>query len=331
MKFSIIVPVCNVAPYLRECLDSVLAQTCPDWECICVDDGSIDGGDSILDDYSAFDSRFRVVHQANRGVSAARNKGLDLAEGDWVTFLDGDDLYSPGWLAKADALIRETAPDLLRMGRTIFHGEPPLECVAGMEGTHRVINDEDSILEWGWNTLVDAGFAWELFQKREDAVKYRFPVGVTFSEDAVRTLAILRDCRRVCASDCPGYLYRGRTDSAVSQIFRSEERIRFFEACEGIIPPKAYVPLFARQMWEALVLWARRHSKGDFVNAGKVRESFLKLMRKAGASSRDMKLQWRWAYSRYAASGAMWPMFVTRGALKAVVFVFPCLYRRGRG
>ena len=331
MKFSIIVPVYNVAPYLRECLDSILAQTCPDWECICVDDGSIDGSGSILDDYSALDSRFRVVHQANRGVSAARNRGLELAQGEWVTFLDGDDLYCSSWLAKADSLIRETSPDLLRMGRTIFHGVAPLECCDGVEGAHRILCGEDSILEWGWNTLVDAGFAWELFQKREDAVKYRFPVGVTFSEDAVRTLSMLRDCRKVCVSDYPGYLYRGRRDSAVSQIFRSEERIKFFEACEGIIPPKAYVPLFARQMWEALVLWVRRHRKGDFANAGKVRESFLRLMRKAGVSRRDMKLQWRWAYSRYAGSGAVWPMFVTRFALKAVVFVFPWLYKRGRG
>lgn len=331
MKFSIIVPVYNVAPYLKECLESVAGQGFDDWECICVDDGSTDGSGAILDEYSARDSRFRVVHQVNRGVSAARNKGLELAHGEWVTFLDGDDLYYSEWLAKADALIRETSPDLLRMGRTLFHGEPPMKCCDGVAGTYRVLDNEDSILKWGWITLVDAGFAWELFQRRENAVKYSFPEGVAFSEDAVRTLSIVRDCRRVCVSDYPGYLYRGRSDSAVSQIFRSEERIRFFKACEEIIPPKAYVPLFARQMWEALVLWVRRHRKGDFANAAKVRESFLRLMRKAGASRRDMKLQWRWAYSRYSESGAVWPMFVTRFALKAIVFVLPWLYRRGRG
>ena len=97
-KFSIIIPVYNVAPYLRECLDSVLAQTFTDWEAICVDDGSTDGSGAILDEYAAKDSHFRVVHQANAGVSAARNAALDVACGEWVWFVDGDDMIHPGSL-----------------------------------------------------------------------------------------------------------------------------------------------------------------------------------------------------------------------------------------
>lgn len=91
--FSIIIPVYNVAPYLRECLDSVLAQTFTDWEAICVDDGSTDSSGAILDEYAAKDKRFRVIHQENAGVSAARNRALDLAKGAWIGFLDADDLY----------------------------------------------------------------------------------------------------------------------------------------------------------------------------------------------------------------------------------------------
>ena len=94
MMFSIVIPVYNVAPYLRECLDSLLAQTCADWEAVCVDDGSTDSSGAILDEYAANDSRFVVVHQENRGVSAARNKGLDIAKGEWLVFLDGDDAAS---------------------------------------------------------------------------------------------------------------------------------------------------------------------------------------------------------------------------------------------
>ena len=94
MMFSIVIPVYNVAPYLRECLDSLLAQTCADWEAVCVDDGSTDSSGAILDEYAAKDSRFVVVHQENRGVSAARNKGLDIAKGEWLVFLDADDAAS---------------------------------------------------------------------------------------------------------------------------------------------------------------------------------------------------------------------------------------------
>ncbi len=98
MMFSIIIPVYNVEPYLRECLDSVLAQTFTDWECLCVDDGSTDASGTILDEYSAKDFRFRVFHQENGGVSSARNLALDNARGEWVWFVDGDDVIHPNSL-----------------------------------------------------------------------------------------------------------------------------------------------------------------------------------------------------------------------------------------
>lgn len=93
--FSIIIPVYNVAPYLCECLDSVLGQTVDDWECICVDDGATDGSGDILDSYSAKDGRFKVVHKCNEGVSVARNIGIEKASGDYFLFVDADDVITP--------------------------------------------------------------------------------------------------------------------------------------------------------------------------------------------------------------------------------------------
>lgn len=92
MKISVVIPVYNLEAYLMECLDSVAGQSFTDWECICVDDGSTDGSAGILDDYARRDTRFRVVHQENKGVGFARNAALDLISGDFVFFLDGDDL-----------------------------------------------------------------------------------------------------------------------------------------------------------------------------------------------------------------------------------------------
>lgn len=89
--FSIIVPVYNVEKYLDKCLKSILRQTFKDFECIIIDDGSQDNSNIIIDKYVKLDQRFKVIHQKNMGISAARNAGLDIAEGDYITFIDSDD------------------------------------------------------------------------------------------------------------------------------------------------------------------------------------------------------------------------------------------------
>lgn len=99
-KFSIIIPVYNVEAYLRDCLDSVLAQTCADWEAVCVNDGSTDRSLTILKEYAARDKRIRIVDQANGGLSAARNAGIRVAQGEYIFLLDSDDWIVPDALAR---------------------------------------------------------------------------------------------------------------------------------------------------------------------------------------------------------------------------------------
>lgn len=93
---SIIVPVYNVIDYLPRCIDSILSQSCGDFELILVDDGSSDGSGEMCDDYAGRDPRIRVIHQENGGLSAARNSGLDIARGIYVSFADSDDYLLPG-------------------------------------------------------------------------------------------------------------------------------------------------------------------------------------------------------------------------------------------
>ena len=95
---SIIVPVFNVSNYLCNCIDSIISQSYSDYECILVDDGSTDGSGTICDEYAKKDSRIRVFHKKNGGVSSARNLGLDNALGEWVYFVDSDDQVLPGGL-----------------------------------------------------------------------------------------------------------------------------------------------------------------------------------------------------------------------------------------
>ena len=95
LKISVIVPVYNVAKYLRRCIDSILSQSFTDFELLLIDDGSKDGSGGICDEYAAKDNRIRVFHKENGGVSSARNLGLDNAKGEWIYFVDADDEIVP--------------------------------------------------------------------------------------------------------------------------------------------------------------------------------------------------------------------------------------------
>ena len=90
-RLSVIVPVYNVAAYLPRCVDSLLEQNGVELEILLVDDGSTDASGSICDGYAARDSRVKVIHKENGGLSSARNAGLDAAEGEYLTFVDSDD------------------------------------------------------------------------------------------------------------------------------------------------------------------------------------------------------------------------------------------------
>ncbi len=95
-KISVIIPVYNVAPYVSDCLDSLIAQTLEDWEAVCIDDGSEDTSWELLNAYAAKDERIRIFHQENHGVGFARNRAISLAQGEYLFFLDPDDWVADG-------------------------------------------------------------------------------------------------------------------------------------------------------------------------------------------------------------------------------------------
>ena len=208
-RFSIIIPVYNVAPYLRECLDSVLAQTFADWEAICVDDGSTDGSGAILDEYAAKDSRFRVIHQRNAGVSAARNEALKKAQGEYIAFVDADDAVVPSWLQYASNLLSPKC-DVGMMSCRHWHGES----FVNAEQTKVVCYEtREQVLNFFSKHVY--GFTPFLFFCRRGILEgLSFDTRLRRDEDVAFFSLVFLQANSLITSDFGGYKYRQREDSA---------------------------------------------------------------------------------------------------------------------
>ena len=213
--FSIIIPVYNVAPYLCECLDSVLAQTFTDWEAICVDDGSADGSGLILDEYAAKDKRFRVIHQSNAGVSAARNAALDVMKGKWFLFLDGDDVLRTDGLDVFVQYTREYNYDGI-----LVH--PYIPYWQGHDIPQRIIKTMVLLKDATKEDLIFGpyaanGFPFSRIYKREFFGNLRFPIGVRMCEDICFWFDALCVPARWLILNSEYYLYRQHADSVCGQ------------------------------------------------------------------------------------------------------------------
>lgn len=184
-KVSVIVPVYKVERYLPECIESILAQTFTDFELILVDDGSPDNSGKICDDYAARDSRIRVFHKENGGVSSARNLGLDNARGEWIAFVDSDDWVEKDFLEKY--FDDKDDVDVVLQGHAIFddfskqyiprESFPSCSCF-GIEEMWDVICQND--------LLNSTGPCCKLFSRSIlENNKIRFPEGFSLGEDAV--------------------------------------------------------------------------------------------------------------------------------------------------
>ena len=123
MKISVIIPVYNVELYLRQCLDSILCQTFQDFELLCVNDGSTDASLSILQEYEKKDNRIKVFTQENKGAAITRNYALEMAQGDYITFLDSDDFYEPDLLEAHYTQITKTNADLCACMGKYYHND----------------------------------------------------------------------------------------------------------------------------------------------------------------------------------------------------------------
>lgn len=191
-KITIIIPVYRVEIYLRQCVDSILAQVFSDWECILVDDGSPDESGAICDEYAEKDARVKVFHVANGGPSRARNIGLEHASGEWVMFVDADDWIECNALSTiVNYNERYRQPDLLFWGYNKVLGKTATECIPNSFFSFGSITEIDNILFYLFNHS-NAYFGFSVNKLFKISIikehQIRFKENLRIKEDEIFTL-----------------------------------------------------------------------------------------------------------------------------------------------
>lgn len=209
-RISVIVPVYNAKRYLRRCVDSILCQSQQDFELLLIDDGSKDESGEICDEYAAKDSRVRVFHKINGGVSSARNLGLDNAQGEWVAFVDADDDVEEEYLSVREQFENS---DVIKKPYITIH-----EDKTERSQKHGIVTlcDRDSI--FGYYVRKRNNALWDKLIKRKLIGVKRFNTNVTIGEDFLFFLSVLPGVKTWSFDDVGMYHYYIREGSAMQSV-----------------------------------------------------------------------------------------------------------------
>ena len=227
---SVIIPVYNVASYLREALDSVIHQTYTNLEIIIIDDGSTDGSGRICDEYAGKDCRIRLIHQENMGLSAARNAGLDIMTGDVIAFLDSDDAYCPEYIEIMLAAMNRENADIAACRIIVYETVGKMNETGDGKTSLRIQQgkyDRINALRALADKKINQGI-WNKIYRKELWKDIRFPEGYVYEDIAV-TYQLINLCQKVYILDRPLYMYRRRAGS-ISDIKSSKNIKDYFTA-----------------------------------------------------------------------------------------------------
>lgn len=280
---SVIVPVYNVEHYLPEFLDSMLVQTCGDFELLLVDDGSVDAGLEILQCYAAKDDRLRVFHKENGGVALARNFGLEHARGAYIGFVDPDDAVPPQYLERLYAAIaQQNAPMAVCGFREVWDAQM-------VQALSAAVPEEPvctiTTADYAYGKTGSCSQCWRALYRREVLQQVRFDPSLSVGEDSVFFLQAFLQAGRFAYRPEKLYLYRQRQDSAYKQTFsmrqysevlaweRVQELVQnqpepFRNSAEGLLL-SAYARIYYRmrdaraepQLQKQLIQKARHHRR----------------------------------------------------------------------
>lgn len=228
MDISVIIPVYNVSPYLEKCVQSILRNPMTSLEVILIDDGSTDGSGELCDIIQSYDSRVRVFHQSNGGLSSARNCGLSHAQGKWICFVDSDDFVSDDFKACFDRL-QTFDCDLLEYGFCVYKDDCITQRNVPIEGV------------WAENAFFRSKNyylpVWCYLFKKEILVKYdiSFTSGLKYCEDQEFVAKYLLCCNLVQTIPIAPYFYVQREGSIVSSKKSVTWAESYLEIAKGIV------------------------------------------------------------------------------------------------
>lgn len=222
---SIIIPVYNVENYLLDCLNSVIYQSEADVEVILIDDGSTDSSGALCDKYADEYDNIKVIHQENAGLSAARNAGIEIANGEYLTFLDSDDMLAPEFIKTALWLAETYKADFVAFSNIRCDADTKWNKEFSDKRAKKInayTNDTEKMKKFLIGSEIGT-MAWAKIYRRELFASIRYPVG-KYHEDVFTTYKLVDKANCIVVTSQVGYLYRKSPNSITTSIF-SEKRL----------------------------------------------------------------------------------------------------------
>ena len=223
---SVIIPAYNIEDYIGRCLDSIISQTYKNLEIIVVDDGSRDHTGEILDNYAKKDRRIKVIHKENGGVSSARNKGIEAAEGDYIGFIDGDDLIESEMYKTLVDLLEEENADIAHCGYQMVF--PDRIDYYHNTGKKKIQTTEEGLKDLLSGEMIEPGLVNKIY-KKELIKNCRLDETVKINEDLLMNYQLFKLSQKSVYYDITLYSYMIRSRSATganSLITKREDALR---------------------------------------------------------------------------------------------------------
>lgn len=228
-KLSVIVPIYKVEPFLKKCVESILSQDYDNLEVILVDDGSPDDCPKICDEYATMDCRVKVIHKSNGGLCSARNAGLDVANGDYVTFVDSDDYIEPYAYSSMMSYMADNQLDIIGGGYRYFRPWKTVNKMleAPMDGSFKILRSEAALDELYFGSqmfLPITIMVWNKIYRKSLFNNLRFPEGYIF-EDTLITPMLLNQAKKIGVLNKLVYTYNIHLGSNSTSGMKAKQKV----------------------------------------------------------------------------------------------------------